>query len=167
MGRRALTPLHSPPHSLSVLTNRRDIVIARPPKRIRMPGPKIARNIVGKDKEQLPPDYHKRRGDAADALFREIVARVSRERTETQVVTRRADAETVSPEKSIACRCAAKRRQPQKVMIAPRASTCVIVSRDPNTLTAMERAQAAESLLAEIHRVYHRRKKGADRDEFE
>jgi hypothetical protein len=151
------------PHSPPVLTNRRAIVIARTPKRIRKPGPKIKRHIVGREEEQLPPDYHKRRGDVADALFREIVARASRERIKTQVVTRHADDETVSSEKSDSLHM----RGEQKVMIAPRASTRVIVSRDPEPLTALELRQAAESLLAEIHRDYHRSKKGADRDEFE
>jgi hypothetical protein len=97
-------------------------------------------------------------------LFREIVARVSeREWIEREAKTRHADDETVSPEKSDSLHMPGA----QKVIIASPATTRVIASRDPKPLTAMERAQAAESLLAEIHRDYHRSKKGADRDEFE
>jgi hypothetical protein len=77
-----------------VLTNRPSIVTARPPKRIPKPGPKVERVIVGREEEQLPPDYHKKRGDAADALFREIVARASRARIETQVMTLHVNDET-------------------------------------------------------------------------
>ena len=61
------------------------IVTARAPKRIRKPtkaGPKLSRVIVGKAAQAMQepesPEAYPARGDAADRLWREMVARVSR-----------------------------------------------------------------------------------------
>ncbi len=58
------------------------IVTARVPKRIRKPtmtGPKLSRVIVGKPAPAPEtPEAHQARGDAADRLWREMVASVSR-----------------------------------------------------------------------------------------
>lgn len=89
-----------------MLTSHPHIVIARPPRRIRKskPGPKIIRYIVGPNEPKTQPaavtvkrkvakpaavvivgrtpepppspEEYKARGDAADALFQEIVRRV-------------------------------------------------------------------------------------------
>ena len=56
------------------------IVTARAPKRIRKPtkaGPKLTSAIVGKRApEPETPEAHQARGDAADQLWREMVAAV-------------------------------------------------------------------------------------------
>ena len=61
------------------------IVTARPPKRIRKPaktGPKPSRVIVGKRApEPKTPEAHQARGDAAERLWLEMVASVSRKKS--------------------------------------------------------------------------------------
>ncbi len=65
-----------------MLTDKPNIVIAKPPRRIRRkPQPvALASIIVDKSKPDMTDEEHRQRGEAADRLWREIAQRVPEQR---------------------------------------------------------------------------------------